>query len=418
MHLSRITYRVSRSSSFRCLPSASSSKLRDHTIRNIWLLASAICFLAACDRENSKHQNIADVAAVELTRPQTLVSADSLAFQDESFGAKFAAQNRVILPNLRESTVSVFDSLGRQTVQVGGRGEGPGSLAGLGSAFLFGDTLAVFDNNRLKLYHFVNGKLIAPSLDFSNWPSGGTERLRLIGRFVDGRWVAIHMQRQNRSPGNVREYADSTVLLVGQPQLTPDTLLQLPIQTRLVVRQGSSTILIALDEVAPSYVSVCDSGVVVLDSSEVKYYNVTGQLTSKVDLRRTKIPFLAARRDGILRLQMSGIEPGPVAYETQKAISSQLDKLSQVLPPALLDSRGQVWLMHHANLEFERVDRAGNFDFAFKSQNGVLAIGESRVLTSSIDRSTDLPTYAMFQSNTPASLRPTTMGWCQGMFAW
>lgn len=387
-------------------------------IRHVWLLIAAVTAFAACDRENRELKRIVDVSAVELTDSVTLLSADSVPFEEESFDAMFGSHNSFLMRNVRELNVSVFDSLGRQTALVGGRGEGPGSLAGLGSAFLFGDTLAVFDTNRQKVYLFLQGKLVEPSLDFSLWQRDGDERLQLAGRFGDGRWVAIHSQRLKRSPGGVSEYADTTWLLVGHPEVAPQTLLQLPVQTRLQVRQGNATFWIALDDVSPSYVSVCDSGVVVLDSADVKYFDAAGQIISKIDVRHTRLPFFATRRDGIVRLQMTGIEPGPIANETQNTINKHLDQVSQVLPPAMLDARGQVWLMHRASLEYERFNRTAHFDFAFKAKQRVLAIGVDRVLTMGIDQSTDLPHYALFRSRFPVSSRPPSLGWCQGTSAW
>jgi hypothetical protein len=393
-------------------------KLRSLTIRNVWRLLAAAIALTACVQERKTRQAIADIAAVELTQALTLVSTDSVPFQEETFGATFAAQNRLILPNPRELTVAVFDSLGRQTAFVGGRGEGPGSLTGLSAAFLFGDTLAVFDNNRLKVYFFLDGRLAGPSLDFSLWPRGGDERVRLVGRFGDGRWVAIHVQRQDWPPSSVHEYADTTLLVVGQPEAVPATWLRLPVQTRLRVSQGNSTFLIALADVAPASVSVCDSGIVVLDSSGVKYFDTHGRITANIDLQRTKIPFGAVVGDGIIRLQMTGIPPGAIADETRRIIHKHLARIARVLPPTLLDLRGQIWLMHRASLEYQRVDRLGSFDFAFKANNSILAIGEGRVLTTSIDPSTDLPSYNLLKSHSPVGNRPPSLGWCQGAAAW
>lgn len=264
-------------------------------IKVIAAALASVPFLAvgfgACDSTSMKKsggdQSAGTVARLE--RTGTLLEADSVPFFSDPSTAVVTQADEIVFIDQSNSQVAVFDSTGRQTASLGRRGQGPGEFLSPQAIFsLHADTLAVFDRQKLAVTLIVRGNVQESTIDFQTWEFDVRDRLQLVGRFA------------SRIP---------------------------------------------LDEIAPASAAICDSGVVVVDTSGIQVFDADGRRSSslKLPVRRVNVAQLGNGVAGVVDRATFTIRDLPEQSEVGKLLLRMSEGVDSVLLRPTIDATGLVW---------------------------------------------------------------------------
>ena len=136
---------------------------------------------------------------------ETLRDSDDVPFTIVTSGGFATRKGLFAFVDFAEQNIVVFDSTGRRQQSLGRRGQGPGEFQRLDAAFsLPGDTLAGYDAIAESVTLFHAGAPVGERVRFAGWRTGTSAEMKFVGRFNDGRWVAMRsIDRSVRGVGIV-----------------------------------------------------------------------------------------------------------------------------------------------------------------------------------------------------------------------
>jgi hypothetical protein len=381
----------------------------------VWLLL----LLGACRSDAPQHtQTNQTIHRANIGAPTTLLAADGTPVEANSEYAMVAPWGSAMLVDTEDRSVSVFDSLGRPMGNVGRRGDGPGEFRSIfGAFFLTRDTIAVFDPIRRRISFFAGRVAMPQTADVSQWPPDYTMIINIVGRFSDGRWVARTQSPRQDLRAGANLVVDSVWLVAGAPPAEPSRIFLLPLRTRVWLIDGENRGLVDLAGVNNAVASVCDSGIVAVDTSGILRTNRLGRVTSRTSLE----PWLEALTPEQRQRSLERLDYRYPGGYTQAAARPLIDKLTRNvkhrLPPVFIASDGMVWV-RRGGKSYERVGLDGQADVTVRMTGNVVSFGSRHVITRTIENATDLERFSVASLDTVPSSRDRPMGTCQPMFRW
>jgi hypothetical protein len=295
---------------------------------------------------------------------------------------------------------------------------GPGELTSLAAAFFLAtDTIALYDATLKRISLFVNGAYVPPTLDVSRWRRGSDYAVNIVGRFPDGRWLQTLQSRTSKAGVAVQRVIDTTWLMAGTPPTPPERLYMLPVRERVLVEHTKVIATFDVQDAAHFDGAVCDSGVVVVDSTGITRIDRNGRVTSRSSTAAFKTTVTERDRERWLTSALSSVPPGISSKELQPLLRDMIRGVAQVNPYVRIASDGTIWMSRRRG-GLDRLSGASKVDYAFSGVNAVVAIGPERALTMSFDTATEVMSFNMSRfREVPAATGPS-MGRCGAMFRW
>jgi hypothetical protein len=328
----------------------------------------------------------------------------------------------LVLVDRHYQHVAIHDSTGRVKVRFGRRGQGPDEFNDVEGVFsLPGDTIMVFDRTRQIGYLYHQYKATGARIDFREWRF--TEKLGqlLLGRFADGRWVASLGEPLPLVTQGVRVGSDSVHLLAGLPDAAPTRFASVAEVRQVDLLTEGNSYRFDLNEIAPGAGAVCESGVVLSDTTGVRRLSVDGQTASFAAHPFPRIPIEQfGGIDGIVESRTSILAPGTLAEKARAALKEAGQNVDSVMSAALIDARGIVW---YTRPGAKRGNAFALYADGKELQERFLAPGAYRIgsrflLTWSSDPELEVPRYTAFRVGSSVSEARTGLGWCYGQFRW
>lgn len=385
------------------------------------------CLLMGCDRPKGSESQSDEQERVSLTESQ-LDSVFSLTGDEVGLGATdpdLAAEQRngdLALVDRRDQRVAFYDSAGRPRAQIGRRGQGPGEFEDIEGVFaLPGDTVMIFDRTRQIGYLYHESRATNTRVDFRNWQFTANRGQVLLGRFADGRWVALAGQPRPLMKEGVRVGTDSIHLLAGVPEATPSRFATIARVKQVDLVTSGYSYRFDLNEVAAGAGAVCEGGVILADTTGVRLLSVGGKLawSTSHPFPRTSIERFGGI-DAIVNRQFAGVVPGALAEKAQTALREIGQGVDSAMNQVLIDARGIIWYPRPGVkkgtayvLYADRKELQQRF-----SAPGAHRIGSRFLLSLSVDPDLEVAKYTAFRVNSSINDAHTGVGWCFGQFRW
>lgn len=398
------------------------------TRSRLWCATVAFpCLLMGCDHlkgSESQGDKQGRMAPIE----SQLDSIFSLTGDEVGLGSTdpdLVAEQRhgdLALVDRRAQRVAFFDSTGRPTAQIGRRGQGPGEFEDIEGVFsLPGDTVMIFDRTRQIGYLYHEYRATNRRVDFREWQFTAKRGQVLLGRFADGRWVAVAGQPRPLVSEGVRVGADSIHLLAGVPQAAPS-----PIGTIARVRQvdlvtSGNSYRFDLNEVAAGAGAVCEGGVILADTTGVRLLSVGGKevWSASHPFPRTSIERFGGI-DAIVSRQFADVVPGVLTEKAREALRAVGQEVDSAMNHVLIDARGILW--------YPRPGAKKGTAYALYADRqelrqrflapGAYRVGSRFLLSLSVDSDLEVAKYTAFRVNPSINDAQTGVGWCYGQFRW
>lgn len=408
------------------VPTAMSVKMR--TRSGLWRAALALpCLLMGCDQSRGS-ENQSDGQGRATLLESRLDSVFSLTGDEVGLGATdpdLAAEQRhgdLALVDRRDQRVALYDSTGRPKAQIGRRGQGPGEFEDIEGVFsLPGDTVMIFDRTRQIGYLYHEYRATNTRVDFREWQFTANRSQVLLGRFADGRWVALVGQSRPLVNESVRVGTDSIHLIAGAPEAAPARIATIARVKQVDLVTSGYSYRFDLNEIAPGAGAICENGVMLADTTGVRFLSVAGKevWSAAHPYSRSSIEGFGGI-DGIVGRQLSDVVPGVLTEKARSALREMGQKVDSAMNPVLIDARGIVWYPRPGEqrgtayaLYADRQELPQRF-----LAPGAYRIGSRFLLSLSVDADLEVAKYTAFRVNPTINDSRTGLGWCYGQFRW
>ena len=383
-----------------------------------YALAILCALCAGCSSEKNARPVNPGSDVPKPVSTEALRHSDDVPFTTNPGGGFATRDGLFAFVDVAQQSIVVFDSTGRRRESLGRRGQGPGEFQHLEAAFaLPGDTLAGFDRMTQSITLFHAGIVVGESVRFVGWRTVTDATMKLVGRFNDGRWVAVpSINRSVRGVG-LRFATDTPSLVVGNANAVPAHLIQLQPRTVLdlvTTRAGFQPSISA--DVSPGIGAVCDAGVVTVDTTGVRYFDKNGKVVASFPIPVSRDALSRSFRAGIVQSALIGMPAGAEHDRVKQFFDDQISRVDSALNQPMLDSEGRAWLTSRtkAGTVFIRFDKKGVSDGTFQLRAPAVITRTS--LVSLMPDSLDENAFRIFRIAPPKSAAPPAMGWCSAPF--
>ncbi len=378
----------------------------------------------------------AESARNEATAPREIV-LDSLATLDfDSLGLVSAIPSRltevrtgeIVMIDGHEQRITVVDSTGTLLRAFGSRGQGPGQFLNVEGVFsLPGDTLMILDRQRQVGYLYHDFKLTEDKLDFRDWGFSADTDRQLVGRLGDGRWVALQRAQLDFTLLGARAIVDTVRLLAGTPGAPPRELARAGIRRFVDVGTTAISSRIQLDDVSPASGMICEQGVVLADSTGVRYLRADGTLASqhRYSFRRIPIERLGGAEGIVQRVTSSSFDvQGPAMEAARRILRGWAESVDSAMNPIHLDGRGSVWYSIPGDpsagaegVVYARVT-GGSVDSLRLRAPALIKVGKRYLMSMMFDKERETFVYPLFRIPQSDVTGDVHLGWCYNPFQW
>ena len=325
------------------------------------------------------------------------------------------------IPDQNERRIVVFDSSGNLVYAIGRQGQGPGEFLQLDGVFSFADdTLAAYDHLNGRVSTFRHGKLVGDNVRFDKWPMQGAESFELVGRFSDGRWVGLKTSPIKIPGEGLRIVVDTPALLAGKADEEPVLMMKLMPRRLVDVYDRPRISRVELEEVSAAIGAVCDEGVVVVDTTGVKYFDKMGRLTSSFSLAHLRQPMGKQQRAEIVSRAVNNALAVGGQQSLSRLLGEWIADVDSSFGVPLLDSRGRIWT---SGLSDEKpVMRSFNTDGSSAGEFRIpypAVIGAYGFVSALHDTLTDdfvIGVARIPRNAAGATATHSPMGWCSAAF--
>lgn len=309
------------------------------------LVSSLLALGCTSNAETSYDSSLSGKQGVMLEEIRALRDADSVPVSLRAADAVLLMTDRWALLDYATQKLIIFDSVGIEWRSVGGRGGGPGEFGLLDGAFSLGaDTLAAFDRSTFAIKYFVDGKPASKITHLERWPFGTAFGLVLVGRFANGDWVSLQRAPRNFQATRARLVADTPSLFVGSEGAGLRELLSLPSASYIDLTSSGGSYRLSIDDVAPRTAVVCENGLVVVDTSGIRYYDTSAQLLRTRSIPIARHAMSQRDRDDIVSNAMRRLVLNGPARDAKGLLERQLADVDSAFNLPVIDATGSVWI--------------------------------------------------------------------------
>ena len=398
------------------------------------LLSVGCMLMVACSGRDGTN-SVGDVA-VDTTGAMAIARIDTLR---DALGAPFSPSYATVVLGSTDGAIAIdndekqvvrFDSTGRQTRVAGRKGGGPGEFQWPTAVFVLPrDSVAVWDAGLRRLTYYDRALTFDRTELFEQWDFGGVDD-GLVGRMADGRWVA-RVTRTRTNPderAGVRSIVDSARLVVGVYNAKPSEFLRLPLRRGVNVTstsgKNSSVRLLRLHDVNAGIGTICERGVVLVDSLGIRQVATNGAVITTTPHAPDRTAAVSrADREMMVKMQMvGGLDALPEASSIRAALDDIADGHPRRVAPHFVDVAGGVWYSRgeahfRSNAVLDRVDSLGHTDAALRVDgfNPRDAIGERSLAMQRFDPHSEASVYLLARLPSPIA-RANELGRCASSF--
>jgi hypothetical protein len=357
----------------------------------------------------------------------TTLDVDRLGMMSSSPGLLTELRDATVaLVDVNEQRVVVVDTSGALRRSIGRRGQGPGEFQSVAGVFsLPGDSLMIFDRQRRIGYLYHRYTLTDVTLDFREWKFASDSKIELVGRFTDGTWVASQRAPMDYVQVGAKEVVDTVRLMAGLPGHPPRELAVAGIRRRVDVATSTLHTQVELDEIAPASGIVCENGVILSDTTGVRYLRPDGSLATQHahSFARTPISRYSIAST-IVERAIGQAAPSKELDAAREILQRWEAPVDSVMRDVHLDSKGGVWyvLPTESRPGGKGIAYARVVDGAVQSPNyrgpSALSIGRRFMATMEFDNERETLIHRMFRVPNNAATAGGQLGWCYHPFRW
>ena len=256
---------------------------------------------------------------------------------DYSFRTAIQSSGNVLINDMHDSRIVMFDVNGKFLAAAGRKGSGPGEFQSRSSLLrLRADSIGVYDVTLQRL------SIFDPRLKFVRtealMPPSGTQGYNTVeGQFENGSLVVLHKRPSYGKPDGVHK--NTSVLLVARKNGTWSRL-ELPSFTELTVSMGSNTMSTRVPDSDIRTVAVCARGIVVVANNEITMYDT--ELVA-----RSKPPFRGqvdtVRAGASFKVTYSQPPESPLEEKFRAAQEAARPKVSISYSQIVVSADGLIW---------------------------------------------------------------------------
>jgi hypothetical protein len=265
------------------------------------------------------------------------LGTDSVAIDDPDRTLVGRASEVYLLNDDDRSIRVVQPQLSRSRV-IGRPGQGPGELMSIGFVISMPDAkVGVFDPALGRFSVFSSEGRFEQSTTVSGLASRSSD-VRVVGRFADGRFVGLSREFRHSADSSPRVFFDTATIIALDGKSEPTRVATIGAPARVAI--GLSAV--SVTGLSRSFVSVCDSGFVVVDTTGVRVFGTDGQ----VRLRGAPLPrFALSRRikEQDVESAVSAIKDRTIAARAARMLSTRIEALDSMTLGGTVDAEGNLW---------------------------------------------------------------------------
>jgi hypothetical protein len=381
------------------------------------------CWMAAaCSAEKNEHAKASSSGSlIQLQEVGVLMEPDSVPFGGSPDGAAITQDGSIAFADGANSEVALFDSTGKQSYVLGRKGQGPGEFQSLYAVFpINADSLAAFDRARQTVSFVVQSTLSPVSLDFTQWEFDRHIGQKLIGRFRSGEWVALRSAPPHFRQDGAIAVVDTPLVLVGYPSSAPREMFRLPPRRMVDVMSAGTSRRILLSDFSPAIGAACEAGLVLVDTTGVRFISPRGEVLSRFPLpvRRISIERLVGGRDGVVENSLYTVRDTPYRERVRQLLAEWATGVDSIMNQPSIDAEGNTWWpsFYKGRTAYDRVDLNGRVTGRFSAARGAMMIGRQTYTSLGHDSTTGSLAYTVYRIPRGESVPVSRAGWCSGPF--
>lgn len=379
------------------------------------------CMSVACERRGAASDNASAEPVTQLREIGVLREPDGIPYEADPAGGAITHDGSVAFADNANQQVVLFDTTGKQIHALGRKGQGPGEFEYVEAVFpITPDSLAVFDRQRQSMSFVVQSRISPTTLAFNTWEFERNTGLRLVGRFKNGEWVALRSAPRNYMVSGVRSVVDTPVVVVGFPTSRPRELFKLAPRRMVDIMSAGVSYRTFLSDLSPAIGAVCELGVVLVDTSGVKYLGTRGETISSFPLpvSRVSVERLSGGRDGIVDRALYQARSSPDAGSARKFLTDWASQVDSIMAQPSLDAEGRSWWPTFAErgTAYIRVDHQGSVTGRFSASRGPMLIGRQTYTAMGLDSTTQSLAFSIYRLPRNDTVSAPVTGWCSGPF--
>ena len=351
-----------------------------------------------------------------------VLEEDGVPFSGAPEGGAVTRDGSIVFVDVASQQVVLFDSTGKQVRTLGQKGQGPGEFELISAVFpITDDTLAVFDRRRQSMSFIVGAKLSAATVSFRAWDFEVNSAMNIVGRFKTGEWIALQSAPRGYRSQGVRAVVDTPTVVIGYPHTKPRALFRLPPRRMVDIMDGGTSYRVVLSDFSPAVGVVCQSGVVLADTSGVTYFDTRGQTFAHFSppVRRMDVNRIVGGREEIIKQALYTIRSSRYRLQVQEILRSwAADADSLMMNRPHIDANGNTWWLipSSTGVAYSRIDAAGKPAGAFLAPGAAIFIGGPTFVSMGYDSTTETLAYSTHLLPRDVNAEATRVGLCSGPF--
>ena len=372
----------------------------------------SLSLLACTERANTW---VAPDSSSIMTVDPSISIGESPSFQAKPGSAVISRNGIALVLDRDEPVVATIDASGKLVRVLGRRGQGPSETGSVGFVLsLASDTVGLVDPLRRRMLAFSSSGVFSYAIPVPTSSSRGSTIEHTIGRFADGNWVALKQNSGAIRSNAIVPMSDTPVVLSTGEDGKYREIIRLDSRNSIALGapQNSS---VSLSMLAPTSVTVCDSGLVVVDSLSVAYFDSFGRITSKYRRPIPRTPLDRELRERLLDAILSQVKDESKKLTARKMLREQASRIDSLSLPVIVDNVGDVWArVPSMTSVFAHFDATGRYvgGIRFREQYSMTAIGSGIAMGLRVTAGQDEPELRLAKLPRTLMRHASSLGWC------